>query len=104
MPDDLIPFNPDWTVAPAATFLDWLLENDKSVGEIAAQVAVTTHGAPDQAEITERLEAVLDRKPMDLATAALLHLGTGISLSFWLNYEATYRRDLAIGRTDTSHG
>jgi hypothetical protein len=98
------PFNPDWTVAPAATLLDWLMENDKPAGEIAAQVASMTHGTPDLAEITARLEGVLDRKPMDLATAALLHLGTGIPLRFWLNLEANYRADLAVGRKDVTHG
>jgi hypothetical protein len=109
--DKLVGFDPDWTVAPAATLLDWLAERGirlplggtVAVGQYDRHYLltgwwITACGA------TWAVNATLARQPLTEAAAARLALLTGSSAGFWLNYERQYRADLAAGRKDVTHG
>jgi hypothetical protein len=99
-------FNPDWTIAPAATLAEWLKEQGMTVADLAATaVGPCTWATPADAErACALIQAVLDREPMTDQCAQLLGWGTGVSVQFWRNLEANYRADLAAGRTDTTPG
>jgi plasmid maintenance system antidote protein VapI len=92
------PFNPDWTVAPGATLADWMREHQVSVPVLALRCG----GQEGQAEAGGMIRDVLEQRPLTRAHAVLLAEGTGVSASFWVNYELNYRADLAVGRTDTT--
>lgn len=77
------PFEPDWTIAPAATLQEWMEEHDVIL--------------PD-----ERMQEVLDRKPLTPQHAGLLELRTGIPARFWLALEHNYRAGLAAGLKDVT--
>jgi hypothetical protein len=103
MPEETFPFNPDWTVAPAATLDDWMDENGVDLDDLANRIV---HGRTDTGHydaIKAQLRKVLAKDPVDGDTAIMLQLCTGIPVSFWVNHEANYRRDLAAGKTDTTH-
>lgn len=87
-------WNPDWTLAPGALLRDWADENHLP-HSVAARVCgmwpslfrgILTGSVP----ITEPIAAALNR-------------GTGITASFWLNYERRYRADLKAGRIDRTN-
>ena len=93
-------FAPDWTLAPAAPFAEWMSENHYTLGMLATRCG---HGDADEVEgLALLIRDVLDRKPLLAAHAEMLERGTGISARMWLNYERIYREDLARGATDTT--
>ena len=99
MSDKLTGFDPDWTVAPAASLADIMRERGLT--------AVTMAEAVDPEHWTRPYElilAVLDRRPLGPEHAAVLAYATGTSAGFWVRYEAQYRADLAAGRKDVTHG
>lgn len=77
------PFKPDWTIAPAATLQEWMEEQDAIL--------------PD-----ERIQEVLNRKPLTSQHAELLEQVTGIPARFWLALEHNYRAGLAAGLKDVT--
>lgn len=95
------PFNPDWTVAPAATLQEWMDNHGASI-TILADIAHPAVMDREQAAVL--LQAVLDRGPYAQVTADLLAHVTGVSARLWLALERQYRADLAAGRTDTTEG
>ncbi len=104
-----IPFDPDWTVAPAATLEDWLGERGIDVSGKHAMAAGEYGHLPAGRKIgaqnaTAAINAVLDRQPLTEPMARTLWEVTGISIEFWLNFERQYRADLAAGRKDVTHG
>ena len=101
------PFNPDWTVAPAATLHELMTERHWTVARLAAHIAATTYGTGHYwpvAKAAEGIHAVLARQPMPVEFPAAMHhaLGGAPAASFWDNHERLYRRDLAAGRKDTT--
>lgn len=91
-------FNPDWTVAPGATLADWMREQRVALPVLAWRCG----GTEGQAEAEEAIRQVLGRGTLTPRIAVLLFHGTGISASFWVQYELNYRADLATGRIDTT--
>jgi HTH-type transcriptional regulator / antitoxin HigA len=91
-------FNPDWTIAPAATLRDWMDEKGLTRGALARQCG---RGESDiKAGLI--IQDVLDREPLLESHAEMLERGTGVPARLWLNLERNYRADLAAGRTDTT--
>lgn len=103
------PFTPDWCIAPACTLQELMEERDTSLRVLASLCVpyrATTTVAGLSALINDaadRIQEVLDRKPLTPAHAGLLHHGTGVSARFWLALEHNYRAGLAAGLTDVSH-
>lgn len=91
-------FNPDWTLAPAATLREWMRERGMTRGALAR--CCGRGGADIKAGLIIR--DVLDREPLLESHAEILERGTGVSAAFWLNSERVYRADLAAGRKDTT--
>lgn len=91
-------FNPDWTLAPAATLQDWMDENGLDIGETAVAAA----GVYSEDDAIRLIREVLDAKSLDHDHAIVLALCTGISTEFWLNSETRYRNDLEAGLTDST--
>jgi plasmid maintenance system antidote protein VapI len=79
----------DWTVPPGATLDEWREEQGIDVATLAQRLdlypdqyhALVSGGYMITLEFAERLFAV-----------------TGISVEFWVEYERTFREDLAKGR------
>jgi len=94
-----IPFDPDWTIAPAATLDDWMQENGLSVDVLA----VACVGRENKQYAVTLIREVLDRKPLLKSHADCLAMGTFIPARFWLALEQNYRAGLAKGLTDTTH-
>lgn len=90
-------WNPDWTLAPAATLADWLEENGLTVRAAGMSVQRSRRQAAEIAMLE-----VLDRWPLTADHAGLLHLVTGIKARFWARYEENYRAGLAAGKTDVT--
>ena len=91
-------FDPDWTLAPSATLVEWMQENGLTRGMLAARCG------QGEADVKAALivRDVLNREPLLPSHAETLERGTGISAQFWLNYERIYRADLARGAKDTT--
>jgi hypothetical protein len=91
-------FDPDWTIAPAATLRAWMKENDLTRGALAVRCG---RGESDiKAGLI--IQDVLNREPLLESHAEMLERGTGVPAHLWLNLERIYRADLAAGRTDTT--
>jgi|SRR5215469_17780739 len=97
------PFNPDWTVAPAATLREWLAEHHMTSGELAARCFSYAEGH-GLAEVNAAIVAVLNKQPMAEWLPPLLGEVTGARAAFWWNLETIYRDDLAAGRKDVTGG
>lgn len=80
----------DWTIHPGATLRDWREENGLPV------TAAATCCARMPVEMYEAIEAG-KRRITKVIADGLAH-GTGISASFWLDYERLFRADLKAGR------
>ena len=93
---DIHEFKPDWTLAPAAALREWKAENNLST-RVLAVAAVGRKRADEAAKL---ITEVLERKPLTEVHARILAKGTGISESFWRNYEHNYRAGLAAGLKD----
>lgn len=91
-------YDPDYVVAPGETLREWLETNGLTARTLAAGCGPREH----RQDITERIQGVLDRKPLDGLTALVLSRGTGISVGFWVAFEHNYRTGLAAGKKDTS--
>lgn len=87
MSKDLIPFDPDWCIAPAATLREWTEENEGAVWTAAQARTV---------------REVLNREPLTAGRAAVLQDATGIEAKFWLQLEHNYRARLAAGCKDVT--
>lgn len=86
-------WNPDWTLAPGATLRDWADEN-----HLPHRVAARACGM-----WPSLFRGILTGEvPITEPIAEALSHGTGITASFWLNYERRYRADLNAGRTDVT--
>lgn len=94
-------FNPDWTLAPAATLQDWMDENGFETERIH-EFAVPTAGIYPDDMAVRLVSEVLDSKPLGTDHAICLALCTGIPNQTWLNLERNYRRDLANGLKDVT--
>jgi HTH-type transcriptional regulator / antitoxin HigA len=92
------PFDPDWTLAPAALLREWLEERGHTRGSLARAAG------RGETDIKAGLltDDVLAKRPLGTAHAEMLERGTGIPARLWLSYEANYRRDLAAGRKDVT--
>ena len=91
MGDRREPWQPaDWTVSPAGHLLGWMNEHpdDDWVRE----------PAPEHAAL---LEDVMMRRELNEEHCSMLAYLTGTTEAFWAGAEATYRRDLARGCTET---
>jgi hypothetical protein len=95
---DPVPFNPDWTIAPAATLREWMEQNDVDRLELIARCDPGGSGEHAEAVVGK----VLAREPVTALMAAALERGTGIPARAWLRLEGLYRADLAAGRKDTT--
>ena len=84
--EDVRPFEPDWTLAPG----DCLAELLALRGITEAELAARTRLGPET--IAGILAASI---PVDGLIAEKLSAVFGVSVQFWLNYEANYRADLA---------
>jgi hypothetical protein len=91
-------FDPDWTLAPAATLAEWMREHGLTRGMLARRCC---NGEAD-IKASLIIRDVLNREPLLEAHAEMLERGTGIRAAFWTGYERQYRADLAAGRTDTT--
>ena len=91
-------FCPDWTIAPSEALREWMEERSISPDVLA----VAAWGRDRKAEALGLIEDVLARRPLGPEHAGVLQFGTGISATFWLNYEHNYRAGLAAGLTDAS--
>ena len=91
-------FNPDWTIAPAATLREWMKQKGLTCGQLARQCG------RGEADIKAGLiiRDVLNREPLLESHAETLERGTGVPARVWLNLERGYRADLAAGRIDTT--
>jgi hypothetical protein len=92
------PFNPDWIIAPAETFQEWL----DDMGVTVTNVAAREQPPPSREAVEALLGEVLARKPLHDAHARALMRATGIPVRFWLNMEQAYRAGLAAGLKDTT--
>lgn len=92
-------FKPDWTLAPAACLREWMAENNLSVHVLATAAVGRAHAD----EAARLIAEVLERKPLTEQHARILARGTGISESFWRNYEHNYRAGLAAGLKDCTN-
>ena len=98
-----LPFNPDWTLAPAALLNEWLDEHPGITPQILADACARGDELPAvEAELL--IGEVLDRKPLRSIHAAVLERGTHIPARHWLNWEKQYRAGLAAGRKDVTRG
>jgi HTH-type transcriptional regulator/antitoxin HigA len=88
-----VTFDPDWTIAPGETVREWLAENGLSV-----RVAARACGL--DVDVLERL--LVGDEPLTEDIAHRLKALTLVPASFWLNAERRYRRDLELGRIDTT--
>lgn len=86
-------FDRDWTIKPGATLREWIEENGLTVRSTATACARMN---------PERLQGILDGKPLTSDDAARLAHGTGIPARLWLSLERRYRADLRAGRKDAS--
>lgn len=84
-------FRPDWVVAPGAVLREALEERGMSQSELARLM-----GRP-QKTINEIVNA---RAHLTPATALQLEQVLGISATFWVNMEVSYRLGLAKGLKD----
>jgi hypothetical protein len=93
----MIPFNPDYVIAPEATLREWM-----NAHAVTAHLLARLCTGPDGNDITARLrlEDVLSRKPLGPGHAEALERGTGIPAAFWLEAERLYRDGLAAGKPD----
>jgi plasmid maintenance system antidote protein VapI len=98
MAGELTGFDPDWTVAPAASLADIMRERNLTAHLMAGAVDAWHH---DHA--AQLIEDVLARRPLGAEHATILAAALGTSVQFWLNYERIYRADLAAGRKDVTH-
>jgi len=91
-------FDPDWTIAPAATLREWMEDHDLTAGALARRCG------RGEADIKAALliRDVLDREPLGAAHAEMLEHGTDVPARAWLSLERNYRADLEAGRTDTT--
>jgi hypothetical protein len=91
-------FNPDWTIALAATLSAWMREKGVTRGALARRCG------NGEADIKAALiiRDVVDRAPLTESHAEMLERGTGIPARMWRGLERGYRADLAAGRTDTT--
>jgi hypothetical protein len=92
-------FNPDWTIAPAATLREWMKQKNVTRGALARQCG---RGLAADLKASLIIAGVLNREPLAESHAEMLERGTGIPVRAWLNLERGYRADLAAGRTDTT--
>jgi HTH-type transcriptional regulator / antitoxin HigA len=79
-------FRPDWSSAPGETIADILEERRLSVMQFAQGIKYTAEQAG---------ELLAGRTPITAALAKRLELVVGGSVTFWINREYDYRRDLA---------
>jgi len=102
----LAPFSPDWTVAPAATLAEVMVDRGYTVESLAAVMCMTAAGRPThaagQAAMEDALRGILARRPMPPDLPGLLELATGVKAIMWQGLEDQYRADLRAGRTDTT--
>jgi hypothetical protein len=95
---ELHEFTPDWTLAPAALFAEWLEEaTARTVRELVA-------GFDDPEWAEKMLREVSARQPLGPDHAAALAAATGTTVSFWLGAERRYRADLERGATEEPTG
>lgn len=99
MPDDLKPFNPDWTLAPAAILAAWMRENDISLLAMAGKDA-TLKTYEERRAAAKKMMGVLGKEPLKQDLADLLERCTGVPADYWLRAESNYRNDLQVGRKD----
>src|ERR1039457_4017450 len=82
-------FKPDWCVAPGETLREWCVETGLSPHAAATACMI-------EPDVFERL--LSGDEPLTGVLAAGLASGTGITASFWLNFERHYREALAGGK------
>lgn len=93
MAPDPIPFNPDWTIAPAVTLEKWMRVKGATPESLAAVAAEYT---------LAMIADVLNRAPLTEDHAIVLSGATAIPVQFWLDLERGYRADLEAGRKDVT--
>lgn len=90
-------FRPDWTLAPGVCLREWL-----EVNGLSPEIAAARLGRVHKASGARAIRDVLDRGLLTEGHAWRLEHITGVSASFWLNFEHNYRAGLAAGLKDTS--
>ena len=93
-------FDPDWTIAPAATLQEWMDDNGQDADALAAGSVAFGPRTVTKDDAAVLIQEVLDRKPLTANHATALARGTGVPVYFWLNLEHSYRAGLAAGLTD----
>ena len=96
------PFDPDWTLAPAALLREVMSERGWTELTLAAKCATAPGSRWNTPAALARVRAVLDRQPFTEEIAVMIAAGTGTAVSFWLNAERIYREALAAGKTDVT--
>lgn len=91
-PEKTYPFDPDWCMRPGV-MLEELMSDMGLSKRMLAKVCLT-----DVATIDGILDGTVQ---IDAQVSAQLSL-LGISRTFWLNWERTYRAGLAAGKIDVS--
>ena len=99
-----VPFNPDWTVAPANMLAEVMEDRGYTVQSLAGAMHLATDGAAKPADTEHALRSLLAREPMNPALPGLLERTTNVPASAWQRLETQYRADLRAGRTDTTKG
>ena len=76
-------FNPDWRVAPGETLAEIFEDRPLARGQLIEMLGPGT------------VQAILDgAAPIDEFVAQALYAVTDVSVQFWLNLEAAYRKPL----------
>jgi hypothetical protein len=94
-------FSPDWTLAPAAHLREWMQTQIPGMHLTTFALICAGRGG-DRDKALPAIQDVLDRRPLTDVHARLLARGTGVPERFWLSLERGYRRDLELGRKDTT--
>lgn len=96
------PFNPDWTVAPAALLREAMAERHHTTRDLATKMALTSAQPRALAVYHQAITDTLARQPMPAWLPDALDAAGYGSHRTWANLETQYRADLAAGRTDTT--
>ena len=103
-----IPFDPDWTIAPAATLGEWMSERGWDARKLGTQMALVMvpveGGGLSWQTYEQAVLIVLAKQPMLSWFPHMMAVVSGTSQLFWRNLEDNYRDGLRRGLEDVTFG
>jgi plasmid maintenance system antidote protein VapI len=85
----LVPFDPDWVVAPGEMLAEWARDSELTAHQAAQRVDL---------HIENYMALLVGELALTNDVAGRLAVGTGISARMWLNMERIFRAGLAAGK------